>query len=317
MSVWRDLPSGTYEAQLPKIMPIRPRTRCNIHDLHYIIQVGEAVKVKSVLDSDKTELDINSTVGGSTALSLALNKEKPDTVSLLLSHPSTSSLLDVNKLSKDNKQRVEPPLVTACRLEDLESARLLLNRPEINVEGKDIYGHTALWMATRQRCTDLVELLIKHGASVNPSYKWSHSPLFFATKYSSRRTDIARRLLLHGASVHLTSDSPSLFFCAIMQGNLNMAKLIAEAGYNITKDKTIKKECNISMLTRSLDFIEWLQDELSSPPSLQRQCRTVIRMSIMKGNGRLCFIKSINELPLPSKIFDFITLKSLPYMKMA
>jgi hypothetical protein len=285
--------------------------RSSVHDLHYNIQVGSVVAVEELLNSSL--VDVNSTVCGSTALSLALYKEKSETFCLLLSHPTTRSMVDVNKLSKDDKQRVEPPLVTACRLGDVDSVRLLLSHREIDIEGQDNFQHTALWMATRQRFTNIVQLLIEHGASVNPSFKWTHSPLFFATKYSSRRTDIAKLLLLNGASVHLSSPGPSLLFCAIVQGNLPMGKLIVEAGYNVSKDKKICDEFSTALLTRNVAFLEWLQQEIHQPPSLQRQCRTVIRQCIMQTFNSRHFLQSLKHLPLPPRLIEYVALVGTSY----
>lgn len=285
--------------------------RSHIHDLHYNIQVGGAGDVEAVLGREL--FDVNSTVCGSTALSLALYKEKAETVSLLLTHPATCNAVDINKLSKDDKQRVEPPLVTACRLGHMESIKMLLSRPEIDVEGCDNFHHTALWMATRQRFTEVVRLLITHGACVNPSPRWTHSPLFFATKYSSRRTDIARLLLLNGASVHLQSGGPSLLFCAIVQGNLHMAQMIVEAGYNVSSDAKIREEFSACTLSRHGAFLRWLQQEMQTPPTLQRQCRTVIRQQLMGAHSSRHFLLHIQQLPLPRSLLDYISLSGPAY----
>ena len=290
-------------------MPSQPVSRGNIHDLHYSIQVGGAMAVEALVGG----VDINTTVCGSTALSLALYREKADIFCLLLTHPATRGLVDVNKVSKDDKQRLEPPLVTACRLGNRDAVKLLLKRSDINVEGRDNFHHTAMWMATRQRFTDIVQLLIKSGASVNPSTKWTHSPLFFATKYSSKRTDIARLLLVNGASVELQPGGPSLLFCAIVQGNLHMAKLIVEAGYNVSQDNKIRQEFAAATLTRNQNLISWLKQEMHQPPCLQRQCRTAIRRSLILAHSGRHFLDDMKALPVPTSLREFLSLQGPVY----
>ena len=114
---------------------------------------------------------------------------------------------------------------------------MLLVEWGVDLEGVDSFNHTALWMATRQRYTDMVKLLLLAGANVNPSLQWSFSPLFFAVKHSSKRADIAKLLIYHGADVRVNiKNGPSLLYCAIIQGNITTARLLVEAGYNASLD---------------------------------------------------------------------------------
>ncbi len=251
-------------------------------------------------------MDINATICGSTALSLTLYKEKPNIFELLLCHRCTRNRLDVNRMSKDDKLRVEPPLVTACRLGNKNAVRLLL-ASGADVDCVDSYRHSAIWMATRQRHADLVMLLLQNGVTVNPSPKWTHSPLFFAVKYSSHRTEIARQLIYNGADVGIQSGT-SLLYCAIVQGDIGIATLIVEAGYNVSKDDRIRQELNTGTLTRNQDLLSWFDEELSTPASLSRQCRTVIRQQIATCCEGRNFLLKLLQLPLPKSVITYLAL---------
>ena len=288
---------------------MRLSMRANVHDLHQAVQLGQLDCAQAILDQDN--ININDTVCGTTALSLALYKEKDSIFELLLCHKCTLRRLDLNKLSKDDKQRVEPPLVSACRLGNRNAVKLLL-KYGATVDGMDNFQHTALWMATLQRYSDLVKLLLRHGASVNLSRLWTHSPLFFAVKYSSRRTEIAKVLVYHGADVTIAS-TLSLLYCAIVQGDQSMARLIVEAGYNVSKDERIRSESQSNTLTRNTDLSDWLGAELTTPVPLQRQCRTTIRNSIATLSKGRYFLDRLKQLPLPRSILNYLALSEIAW----
>ncbi|KAI0225815.1 hypothetical protein LSAT2_023448 [Lamellibrachia satsuma] len=279
--------------------------KANAHDLHQAVLFGGVDSVRELLDMNT--ITINATVCGATALSLALYKEQMHAFELILFHRCTKHQLDLNKLSKDEKQRVEPPLVTTCRLGNEDAVRMLVARGA-DLEATDNFQHTALWMATRQRHTGLVRFLVENGACVNPSIMWTHSPLYFAVKYSSKRRQIAKILIQNGGNVN-THNGPSLLYCAIVQGNIDVAKLVVAAGYHVSKDCTLRTEFNAGTLTRNSDLIAWLREELCSPISLQRQCRSAIRQTIRttpQGNNH--FMRKLRKLPLPPVIVDHLTL---------
>ncbi len=176
-----------------------------------------------------------------------------------------------------------------------------------DVDCVDSYQHSALWMSTRQRHADLVTLLLQNGAVVNPSPKWTHSPLFFAVKYSSHRTEIARQLIYNGADVGVQSNT-SLLYCAVVQGDVSIARLIVEAGYNVSKDERIRQEAKSETLTRNPELQSWFEEELTQPASLHRQCRTVIRNRISQVNDNKNFLLKLLQLPLPRSVVNFLAL---------
>ena len=282
----------------------------NIHDLHRAVSIGCFDDVTRILNS--SELDLNTKVCGSTVLSLALYKEMNSIVVALLQYRPTAVahhwVLDVNKLSKDDKNRLEPPLITACRLGNTTAVSLLLDHGA-DPEALDNFHHSALWMATRQRHHELVQVLIARGASVfTSSRQWSHSPLYFAVKYSSKRTEIAKTLIKNGASVHIDNARESILFCAISQGTIHIAKLLVAAGYNVSRDAQIRENLQSGMLTRNSTLLKWLRFEQSNAPSLATQCRTSIRQSVVTCSHGQRFIDKLAMLPLPRCIISYLAL---------
>ncbi len=288
-------------------MAYAPIVKANIHDLHHAIVALSWEDVQHVLEI--CTMDINTTVCGTTALSLSLYKDKPAVFKMMLCHQYCRGRLDINKLSKDDKQRLEPPLVTACRLGNPEAVHLLVQHGA-DLEGTDNFQHTPLWMATRQRHLELVTFLLNSGVNVNPSNVWTHSPLFFAVKYSSKRTDIAKVLIYNGAEVKLNmlKSGPSLLYCAIIQGDMSIARLIVDAGYNVSADDKVREEFAAGTLTRNRTLIDWLVAEMKTPTALQRQCRLVIRHAVCSSQNGCYFRQGLEKLPLPRTLIAYLSL---------
>ena len=307
-NVWSDSVRSNKCTGPVTMVPEAPTQRPNIHDLHHAARTNNVDDVERILSLGTA--DVNRTVCGATVLSLSLYHGNLDLFKLILLHPNTNSKLDMNKISKDEKTRIEPPLVTACRLENHEAVKLLIEAG-VDLECTDNFNHSALWMATRQRFTDIVDYLIEKGANVNPSELWTHSPLFFAVKYSSKRSEIAKILIKHGASVKIEK-GPSLLYCSIVQGMVPIAHLIVRAGYNVSKDDKLRQELRSGTLTRNQKLISWLQEEMSQPTSLQRQCRTVIRSHvarICKGSHFLQVLYSLVHVPLPKSVLAYLAME--------
>ena len=225
---------------------------------------------------------------------------------MLLYHERCKGIIDINKASRDDWQRVEPPLVTACRLGNKEAVQLLVDSGA-DLNAMDNYFHTALWMATRQRNSYLANLLIMRGASVNVSDQWFQSPLYLAVRYA-KRNDIAKILILNGSNVDIKGDKPfkwSLFHWATLYGAYDVAKLLVHAGYNVSSES----KSNTAPVQYSQEFSDWLVSELRTVPPLQRQCRAVIRKCISnKTRGRF-FVKHIKQLPLPRSLIANVAMQ--------
>ena len=284
------------------------RRRGNLHDLHQAINANNLHAVEQVLAQGLS--NINERIRGRTALYLAIEKDRSEICRLLLS-PHAAHGLDMNRRSKDDKNCIEPPLVTACRKEDLETVKLLLrNGADIDIE--DSYYHSSLWVAMRQRNMELAKLLIMNGASVNPTTKWYAAPVYHALKYT-RRDNLAELLLMHGASLDIPGETraKTIVYWAAFHGYTHIIPIMAAVGYNVTRETCIKTPDLNQKLSTNKTYCDWLALERASVPSLQGQCRIVIR----KRMGEACrgkhFLRNLATLPLPRKMIEYLSLKDV------
>ena len=104
------------------------------------------------------------------------------------------------------KNRVgETPLHLACSVQSLKICKLLLQKPEVDVNALDAMNRTPLHHAMMTACSNikLVELLLKHGALVNLIDKTGFSPLHVAAL--NEQSDCVEMLIRNGADVSATT----------------------------------------------------------------------------------------------------------------
>jgi uncharacterized protein len=98
---------------------------------------------------------------------------------------------------------------------------------DLNEIGK--HGRTPLMAAAVQDSLEVVEALVRNGASVQAAGIRQMTALHEAS--ANGRTKIANYLLLHGAGIdEVTADGVTPLMCAAAWGNLEVAKLLLESG---------------------------------------------------------------------------------------
>uniref|UniRef100_A0A915PP25 ANK_REP_REGION domain-containing protein n=1 Tax=Setaria digitata TaxID=48799 RepID=A0A915PP25_9BILA len=141
-------------------------------------------------------LNINSNLMRTSALSLAVRSQNKTIVRILLDHNC-----ELNKLSSDESGRLETPLYTAVRLHNYVIVELLLMYgADPNVTVSD--NRTPLYLATKERCFNICNLLIAFGANLDIPDCTGQTPLHFACRNITGREQIAMLLIAHGANVH-------------------------------------------------------------------------------------------------------------------
>ena len=96
------------------------------------------------------------------------------------------------------------PLTRAARAGWVDGVRLLLDRGADATAAIDFYGETSLHRAVYARgdaASQMVDLLIRHGANVNARCRSRRTPLVDAVYM--RRTDLVQQLLRAGAEVNV------------------------------------------------------------------------------------------------------------------
>ncbi|XP_005092968.1 ankyrin repeat and SOCS box protein 8 [Aplysia californica] len=277
------------------------------YEIFAAIEIGSLTRVRNVLLS-YPDLDFNFHIKDVTPLSLSLYRRRFEIFQLFLRHQDKMGNLNLDMISKDSLGRMEPPIITACRLHFLEGVVTLVTKGA-DIDMTDNQGHTALWVASRQQMPDLVDYLISNGASVSKMDKFGCTPLLTALMYRVSSM-IIRTLIIHGspltAPVQWSSAEQSPLFWATKNGNLEIVKLMLQAGVGIWETRAVR----IALSNSDVDseILDLLDAETQCPPSLQHQCKTVLRTTIRHVGQGKNFIKSMQCLPLPSSIIQYLLL---------
>lgn len=116
----------------------------------------------------------------------------------------------------------------AIRNRDLQKVKTLVEAGA-DVNTVDIYGRTALFMATFNRDFDLVKYLIKKGANVNLRNSFGETPLYIAAFFGDY--NLVKYLIKKGADVNvITNDFDSAVAISERNGNYHIAKYLIKMG---------------------------------------------------------------------------------------
>ena len=108
---------------------------------------------------------------GASPLYLACERGNAEVVELLLSRGANPNIEATDK--------TKCPMHAACKGRHYDSVKLLLEY-NAGVAVRDNHGKTALHIAVANRCSEIVELLLKHGSNVDD---YGSTPLHYATQY--------------------------------------------------------------------------------------------------------------------------------------
>lgn len=156
------------------------------------------------------------------------------------------ALLGTNAIAADTKREA---LWAAVRAGDLKAIQKTID-DGANVNARNEYGVTAMWIATSKEQHDVIELLVKKGADVNAMDDiWYMTPLGNAVTYKDPKTAVM--LIKAGAK-----DTDDAFLTAVTASNLKMAKAIqsnAKIGQE-TLDASLFQAKNSS----KKELVDWL-----------------------------------------------------------
>jgi ankyrin repeat protein len=152
----------------------------------------------------------------------------------------------------------ETALVRAVKNGDKKMATWLLSN---GADANLLYGNNPLYWAVEQASTDLVALLLEHGADVERRTASDSSPLLRAA--FAGHTEIARQLLAYGAKVNssriIHGELALSLHMALKAGHDETARLLIESGSVNTMDKDLKRTLLLAAVTgscqRSLEML--------------------------------------------------------------
>ncbi|GAA47164.1 ankyrin [Clonorchis sinensis] len=161
-----------------------------------------------------------STEDGFSPLAVALQQGHERIVAVLLERDSRG------------KTRL-PALHIAAKKNDIHSATLLLNNPEVNVDHASTSGFTPLHIAAHYGNSGIAKLLLQRGANVNYAAKNSITPLHIASKWG--KNEVVEQLLKSGAEIDArTRDGLSPLHCAARSGHKDVVETLLKAGANVS-----------------------------------------------------------------------------------
>nr|XP_033782462.1 serine/threonine-protein phosphatase 6 regulatory ankyrin repeat subunit A-like [Geotrypetes seraphini] len=157
------------------------------------------------------------------------------------------------------------------------------------VDRKDYYGKTPLYWAAYKGQKTAMELLLRHGASVNSCCKHGGSPLHAAIGLFP---DCALLLIQHGADVNLEDNwGVTPMYLAACSGQMESIRLLVQAGADITY-KNKKTGSPPKRLASQTALISWIESCSRQPRSLKHLSRLQIRATL--GYQRLHTVESFN-----------------------
>ncbi|XP_050390904.1 putative ankyrin repeat protein RF_0381 [Patella vulgata] len=274
------------------------------YDVFRAVENGSLTLVRNVLLS-RPDLDLNFHIKDVTPLSLALYKRHFDIFNMLIRHQEKTRRVDLDVSSKDTLGRVEPPIITACRMHFLEGVFTLVGAGA-DINSVDNLGHTALWVAARRQMPDLVDYLIMNGASVNKVNKFQYTPLLASLMYHVSSI-IVKMLIVNGSNLgpHSPIEHCALFWAA-KRGNIEIVRLVIAAGVPLSQIRAVK----MALMNSDIDpeITTLLDIDSRTPPTLQHQCKRIIRTYIANKSMGIYFTKHIDGLPLPSSLKNYLAL---------
>ena len=159
-------------------------------------------RIRGLILEKKADVNCKAT-NGWTPLHWACSEGHLEIAKLLLDNGAGKN----RTIGGRGRGRGDTPLFTACRNDHLEIARLLLDNnanPDCHTGCGEIYDWAPLHWVCFHGKTDLVNLLVEHGAKVNPTSSWNKSQLFVAIEKG--HLEIVTVLLRNGAAQTITHE---------------------------------------------------------------------------------------------------------------
>ncbi|CAO3636165.1 unnamed protein product [Cunninghamella blakesleeana] len=170
-------------------------------------------------------------------------------------------------LSLQDQQSAERSLApvllsSAAATNDMEGLTLLYESmgEQLNMNCTDYDGRVPLHVASREGHIEVVEFLLKHGASLHVRDKSGHTPLYEAL--SKKRSEVVRMLRCAGA--HLAEseleDFGSIWLKAIHSSDIKMIKLALECGWRVNWFEPVehRRAIDIAVLQGKLPVVKVL-----------------------------------------------------------
>ncbi|XP_045215823.2 putative ankyrin repeat protein RF_0381 [Mercenaria mercenaria] len=195
---------------------------------------------------------------------------------------------------------------------NMDMIRLVLEK-KCNPNIANLKGGTPLMFASamkRHFSVELINLLLENGADINLTDKNGRSAIHFAVEHKSTFRGLVNILLFliqHGASINTPDKSGKLVLDHAMK-TMALSTVKCLLCVDCPRDVSyIMEHPQIIYLCEHVpDFKQWLIEELYTPRSLMRLCRSTVRASLSPNN-----LTNVHMLDIPRQLQDFILCRDI------
>jgi ankyrin repeat protein len=281
------------------------------------VEAGDTAEAKSYLDKDPCLVaigDIRYKAGGLTpVLHMAIDKNRPDIVKLLLSRGadvnSKNPLGELGPLhvaAGQGRSEIIPILISfgadpdgkrgnfrfspLCFASNADVAEILINYGA-DVHLRNENGFTPLHLLAEQGKVEAAEALLKHGAEIDARDKWGKTPLHYASEYG--QADMVEFLLEKGAAINARDER-------------GMTAINRAVQPDFSAPREARKKCVELLIPKGADYTisdaVWLGDSakveqlLKNNPSLANSAVLLIAVKEKHANVAELLIKSGADL---------------------
>ncbi|XP_053551831.1 inversin [Bombina bombina] len=248
--------------------------------LHWAALLGHTPIAHILLEGNHSP-NIPSDSQGATPLHYAAQGNCPDTVRVLLAHPSVRDEADLEGRTA---------FMWAAGKGSDEAVRAMLELDsELELNRTDKYGGTALHAASLSGQISTVRILLENGAHVDAADVMKHTPLFRACEMGHR--EVIHTLIKGGAKVHLVDkDGRSPLHWAALGGNANVCQILIENNINPNaQDYEGRTPLQCAAYGGYIGCMEVLMENKADPNIQDKNGRTALHWSC--NNGYLDAVK--------------------------
>jgi hypothetical protein len=221
-------------------------------------------------------------------------------------------------------------LINAAINGDINTIKVLANKPDFVVDVKNRQGFTALIFATQTTNTtsniETVKLLLDLGANVNATDNKGNTALMFAVQETTRSSNIetVKLLLDRGADVNIRSNDGYTALMASVYSvnttsNIETVKLLLDRGADVNNRSDSGYTALIYALNiENIELIELLLDYGANPYTFYRRDNRDVREILNKYRWHQTYnnikiksrqYSSSGDLPLPRDVWELILLR--------
>ena len=195
------------------------------------------------------------------------------------------------------------PLIIAVLNNQIESVQTLCALgADVEYTTDKIHGYRPLHFAAEHDNSEIIKLLIEHGALLNAQTLTGCTPLHLAAMNGN--VQATRWLCLNGASIDVSEfyNGYTALHYAMVRGHQNVIRLLRE--FNATlNDQYFQSHSLLTMCHKAL--LRYLYDRKKEPEILEHMCLHVIRKNFLRKNAH----KNVSRLLLPKCMKEKILLQ--------